>query len=158
VLKHVGTLGFVKGDINGKLRNFTSHTHLAGPTLDLLVYAPEGSSIEEYQLIKLREHPDSREFRTVTGGIFHVSGGAERDLIEFSSDRIAKRTWTLHLNLAPGEYGLLPPGSYQSSDAGAQLGKMFTFSVQRSAAITTPQTSGEAPVQFPVPFEREKKR
>lgn len=131
VLKSIGTLGVVKGDVNGKLRSGSSKTKLPQP-IKLLVYAPEGTVIAEYQLIKLHAHSGSREFRTVTGGVFHVSGGTERDTLDFQSEHIAQRTWTIPLsNLQPGEYGLLPPGMSKSDSASAQLGKMYTFSVGR---------------------------
>jgi hypothetical protein len=129
VLKSMGTMGVVKGDVNGKIKGNASKSHLRQP-LELLVYAPEGTAITEYQLIKLRTHSDSREFRTVTGGVFHVSGGAERDTLEFSGKHIAQRTWTIELaDLKPGEYGLLPPGMGDARSASAQLGKIYTFSI-----------------------------
>ena len=60
-----------------------------------------------------------------------MSGGATRDDIDFQSQHIAKRTWTISLSgLKPGEYGLLPPGLSESRSASAQLGKMYTFSVK----------------------------
>jgi hypothetical protein len=95
-----------------------------------LIYAPEGSQITEYQLIKLRTHSNAREFRTVTGGIFHVSGGAKRDDLPFEGQHVAIRTWIVELDgLTAGEYGFLPPGAIQAQSASAQLGKMYTFTV-----------------------------
>lgn len=132
VLKKMGTMGIVKEDVNGKVKGGTCKTHLKQP-VDLLVYAMEGASITEYQLIKFRTHSDSREFRTVTGGVFHESGGAQRDILEFTSKHIAQRTWTIHLaNLAPGEYGLLPPGMSDARSASAQLGKIYSFCIAKS--------------------------
>jgi hypothetical protein len=131
VLKSVGTLGVVKHDVNGKLHGGSSKTSLTQP-IRLLVYAPEGTAITEYQLIKLHTHSSSREFRTVTGGVFHVSGGTERDTLEFEGKHIAQRTWAIALgNLMSGEYGLLPPGIYESRSASSQLGKMYTFSIAK---------------------------
>jgi hypothetical protein len=129
VVKSVSTLGVVKGDVNGKLRGGSSKTHLAQP-IELLVHAPEGTAITEYQLVRLHKHSSSREFRTVTGGVFHVSGGTERDTMEFVSKHIAQRTWTIPMSyFKTGEYGLLPPGISESRSASAQLGKMYTFSI-----------------------------
>jgi hypothetical protein len=128
VVKNVASVGIVKGDLNGRLRYAHSHLKISNP-LELLVYTPEGTQITEYQLIRLRTHHNAREFRTVTGGVFHVSGGSQRDTLAFSSQHIAARTWTIALNdLQPGEYGLLPPG-VEARSASAQLGKMFTFTV-----------------------------
>src|SRR5450759_3064920 len=67
VLKTIGTAGIVKGDVNGHLNGGHSRTARKSP-VTLLVYTPEGVAIREYQLLRLRENKDSREFRTVTGG------------------------------------------------------------------------------------------
>ena len=92
----------------------------------------EGTAITEYQLIRFRTHSDSREFRTVTGGVFHASGGSDRDVVEFASKHVAQRTWTISLaNLTQGEYGLLPPGMSEARSASAQLGKVYTFSIPK---------------------------
>jgi hypothetical protein len=75
----------------------------------------------------LRGHNDSREFRTVTGGVMHVSGGATRDVIPFEGKKIANRMYKVLLpNLGAGEYGFLPPGAVTSSNS-ASIGKMYTF-------------------------------
>jgi len=76
----------------------------------------------------LRTHSNGREFRTVTGEIFHVSGGSNPDDLPFDSQHIATRTWTITLDGLPlGEYGLLPPGAIGARSASAPLGKMYTF-------------------------------
>jgi hypothetical protein len=131
VLKAVATLGIVKQDVNGRLRKASSPTHLRVPT-DLYVYCPEGSGITEYQLVRMHLHSNAREFRTLTGGVFHRSGGAKRDEVDFESDQIAGRSYMVNLAaLEPGEYGILPPGGYNGgSNASAQLGRMYTFSVK----------------------------
>ncbi len=124
VLKSVSTVGIVKGDVNGRLRGGTSKTRITRP-IRLLVHCQEGTQVTEYQLIHLRTHSNGREFRTVTGGIFHVSGNSDRDDLPFDSQRIAPRTWTISLEaLKAGEYGLLPPGAIEGRSASAQLGKM----------------------------------
>lgn len=129
VIKSISTIGIVKGDVNGRIKKSSSRLRLSVPA-ELLVYCLEGVEITEYQLIHLRAHSDSREFRTVTGGVFHRSGGAKRDTLEFESSRVAKRTYMVKLPpLEAGEYGLLPPGLSMANSASAQLGKMYTFSV-----------------------------
>ena len=129
VMKSVGTVGIVKGDVNGKINGRVSRTPLTKP-IEVLVYCPEGTAISEYQLIRLRIHSNSREFRTVTGGVFHRSGGATRDTLDLpQAQHIAQRTWTIRRpDLPLGEYGLLPP-AFESRSASAQLGKMYTFTV-----------------------------
>jgi hypothetical protein len=130
VVKHVATVGIIKGDVNGRIPKPNSPTQLTTP-IQLLVYALEDTAITEYQLIRLHTHPDSREFRTVTGGVFHVSGGAKRDTFDLESVKIARRMYLVKLPvLAPGEYGILPPGATMARSASEQYGKMYTFRVR----------------------------
>lgn len=127
VLKHIATAGVVKGDVNGRILGPNSRNSVKTP-LEFLIYAPEGVAITEYQLLRLRAKSDGREFRTVTGGVLHVSGGATRDLVPFEGKRIASRTHVVVLpSLGAGEYGFLPPGGASSASASSQLGKMYTF-------------------------------
>jgi hypothetical protein len=128
VMKSIATVGVVKGDVNGRIIGAHSKTSIPNP-VRILVYVPEGTAITEYQLLKLRESGNAREFRTVTGGVFHVSGGAQRDLLPVENKKVASRTYELLLSpkLAAGEYGVLPPGGSVSSSASSQLGKIYSF-------------------------------
>ncbi|MGA2119451.1 MAG: hypothetical protein ABSH56_32465 [Bryobacteraceae bacterium] len=127
VLKSIGTVGIVKGDVNGHVNGDHSKTQLKTP-VDLLVYTPEGVAITEYQLLRLRDSKDAREFRTVTGGVMHVSGGATRDLVPFESKKIAPRTYEIMLpNLGSGEYGLLPPTAGDATGSSGRIGKIYSF-------------------------------
>jgi hypothetical protein len=129
VLKSIATEGLVKGDMNGHIQGPRGKTIATFPVV-VAVYLPEGTSITEYQLLRLRTHSDSREFRSVTGGIVHVSGGATRDAVEFKSEKLAPRLYqiTLPAELGKGEYGLLPPGATGSSNM-ASSGKIFSLSI-----------------------------
>lgn len=129
VLKSIGTVGIVKGDVNGHVNNAHSGTQLKTP-VDILVYTPEGVAITEYQLLHLHEQKDSREFRTVTGGVMHVSGGATRDLMTFESKKIAPRTYEIVLpSLSSGEYGLLPPTAGDATGSSGRIGKVYSFRI-----------------------------
>lgn len=127
VLKSIGTAGIVKGDINGRVNGPHSQNQVKSP-LELLIYAPEGGNATEYQLLRLRDQKDAREFRTVTGGVLHVSGGATRDLMPFESKKIAPRTFVLSLpNIGPGEYGILPPAGGDATASSGRIGKIYSF-------------------------------
>ena len=127
VLKTIGTAGIVKGDVNGHVNGLHSKNQLTKP-VEMLVYTQEGVAITEYQLLHLREQKDSREFRTATGGVFHASGGATRDLIPFESKKVAPRTYLITLtSLNPGEYGLLPPVGTESAGQTGRIGKIYSF-------------------------------
>lgn len=128
-LKTFATDGIVKGDMNGHVPGGHAKTMITFPVV-LAVYTPEGTAITEYQLLRFRTHDTSREFRSMTGGVIHSSGGAIRDSVEFASQKIAPRVYqiTLDSKLGKGEYGLLPPGSYTSSNM-ASGGKIYSVSV-----------------------------
>jgi len=129
VLKSIATDGLVKGDVNGHIPGKTSKNVLTFPVV-LAVYVPEGTDIAEYQLLRLRDSGNAREFRSVTGGVFHSSGGASRDNVQFQSVKIAPRVYqiTLDPSLGKGEYGLLPPGAVSSSNM-ASGGKIYSISI-----------------------------
>ncbi len=128
-LKTLATDGIVKGDLNGHLAGKNSKYSLNTP-LDFLIYAPEGVAITEYQLLHLHESGNSREFRSMTGGVIHQSGGAQRDETAFEGKKIAPRMYEVVLDsgVKSGDFGFLPPGAMGSSNM-ASSGKMYTFHV-----------------------------
>jgi hypothetical protein len=123
----MATNGIVKGDINGHLNGGSSKTSVNTP-LEFLIKAPENSEATDYQLVHMHAKSDAREFRTMTGGVFHSSGGATRDAIQFDQKKLAKHVYQVILpeNLAPGEYAFLSPGLSNSTASGS-TGKAFTF-------------------------------
>lgn len=130
VVKSVATVGVVKGDVNGHLPGKHSHNNVTTP-LEFLIVVPEGVAITEYQLLHLRENGNNREFRTVTGGVFHVSGGATRDLLQYDGKKVGKRQYQVALGstLEKGEYGFLPPGAVADRNAAASSGKLYSFQI-----------------------------
>lgn len=128
-LKSFATDGLVKGDKNGHLAGKTGKIQLTRGT-NILLYVPEGTAPEEYQLIKFRVNGDNREFRSETGGVIHSSTGAQRDAISFTPTKLAPRMYqfTITPEMTIGEYGILPPGAVSTSNA-ASGGKMYTFTL-----------------------------
>jgi len=129
VLKTIASAGIVKGDVNGNINGAHSKNSVTSP-LQFKIVTAEGVAITEYQLLRLHENKDSREFRTVTGGVMHVKGGATRDLVPFESKKITPRVFEILLpnTLGVGDYGFLPPGAFGSASS-ASMGKMYTFRV-----------------------------
>jgi hypothetical protein len=125
-VKSLLTHGIVSRDMNGHIDGAKSPLVL--PTgVQILIYAPVGTEATEYDFLRFREHSDNREFRTLTGGVFHSESGADRDEIEFTPKKIAPQlyTFTVPIDIEKGEYGVLPPAS-----AGMQgTGKIFTFCI-----------------------------
>jgi len=128
-MKKFMTNGIVKGDVNGHVNGKHGKTTITFPA-SFAVYVPEGTAITEYQLLRLRESGDAREFRAVTGGVIHESGGSSRDVVEFQSQKLAPRVYqvTLEATAGKGEYGFLPPGNFSAKNMGS-TGKIYAVSV-----------------------------
>jgi hypothetical protein len=128
--KSILTHGIISKDMNGHLNGPTSALSL--PTgVEILIYAPLGTDANEYDFLRLQEHKDNREFRTLTGGVFHSESGAERNELEFHPKKIATQmyTFTVPADIEKGEYGVLPPGSANTQGL-AGTGKIFTFAIR----------------------------
>ena len=136
VMKQYATLGIDRGHINGKVMKPRSSFQLSCP-MEFLIRTPEGTSATEYQLLRLYEKGDRREFRALTGGVYHASE-AQRAAIVFTPEKVSSRTWRIRLNyLDRGEYGFLPPGVSASSIAAS--GKIYAFGVEGGDRMPTPE-------------------
>jgi hypothetical protein len=129
VLKSIATDGIVKGDMNGHVKGAESPTKLTTGA-SILIFMPETYSANDYILVKLHQNSNNREFRAVTGGVFHSSGGATKDTVEFGSQKLAPHVYALTFvtPLAPGQYGIIPPGATTTSNLAAG-GKIYSFSI-----------------------------
>ena len=127
VLKSIASQGIVKGDVNGRMQGPTSGTKMNTP-LEFLIKTPDGIEATDFQLVRLHVKSDAREFRTMTGGVIHSSGGSSRDQVQFQQTKITKRTYKITLpdTAPPGEYAFLAPGLTGSSASGS-TGKDYTF-------------------------------
>ena len=109
VAKKTITLSIVKGDLNGKVARPRSPLQVSTP-LEFLIKTLEGTSVTEYQLLRLHEKGDRREFRSITGGVLHQSGGSERDEVSFDAKKVGAAVWRVRVEQLPmGEYGFLAP-------------------------------------------------
>src|SRR5437899_5922450 len=77
-LKSTATHGIIKQDRNGHLNGRESKLALQAP-IEVLIYAMDGADAVDYDFLRFRINSNNREFRTMTGGVFHSSSGAERD-------------------------------------------------------------------------------
>ncbi len=127
LLKSIASEGIVKEDVNGRLQGHESPTKMNTP-LEFLIKAPDGLEATDFQLVHLHVKSNAREFRTMTGGVFHSSGGSSRDAVSFQQTQVAKRTYkiTLPNNLPAGDYAFLAPGLTAAS-AASTTGKAYTF-------------------------------
>ena len=129
VMKGIASYGIVKKDMNGHLEGKSAKTQTT-TSAEFLIVAPEGVAITEYQLLHLRQNGNNREFRSMTGGVFHSSGGATRDMVEFENTKVAARRYLVPASkLQKGEYGFLPPGAMASQNAAGSTGKIYAFSL-----------------------------
>lgn len=125
-IKSTVTHGIIKQDHNGRLNGRESKLLLPRP-IDFLIYVPEGVSAGEYDLLRFRLNSSSREFRVLTGGVFHSTGGADRDEVPFKPVKTAPRAYQFTVDQATpgGEYGILPPGTGNVTNGG----KIYTFAI-----------------------------
>lgn len=128
-VKSTVTYGIIKQDKNGQVDGPHSPLTLA-PGTQILFFVPDGTLPAEYAFVRFREHPERREFRIYTGGVFHNESGSDRDALDFDAERIAPRTYgfTLPEDMENGEYGMLPPGSSNVPGFNG-TGKIFTFRI-----------------------------
>jgi hypothetical protein len=125
-LKSTATHGIIREDRNGHLNGRESKLALQCP-IEILIYVPEGVSATEYDFLRFRINSDNREFRVLTGGVFHSSGGADRDEVKFTPVKTAPHTYqfTVNKDTGGGEYGILPPGTGNVTNGG----KIYTFAI-----------------------------
>lgn len=125
-LKSTATHGIIKEDHNGHLYGRESKLALQCP-INLLIYLPDGVSVNEYEFLRFRINSDNREFRVLTGGVFHSTGGADRDEVKFNPVKTAPHTYefTVEKETGGGEYGILPPGTGNVTNGG----KIYTFAI-----------------------------
>jgi hypothetical protein len=125
-LKSAATHGIVREDRNGHLNGRESKLALQMP-VEILIYVPEGVSANEYDFLRFRLNSDNREFRVLTGGVFHSTGGADRDEVKFAPIKTAPHTYqfTVDKSVGGGEYGILPPGTGNVTNGG----KIYTFAI-----------------------------
>ena len=125
-LKSTATHGIIREDRNGHLNGRESKLALQSP-IELLIYVPEGVSANEYDFLRFRINSDNREFRVLTGGVFHSTGGADRDEVKFNPVKTAPHTYqfTVDQSTGGGEYGILPPGTGNVTNGG----KIYTFAI-----------------------------
>jgi hypothetical protein len=125
-IKSTVTHGIIREDHNGHLNGRESKLALQCP-IELLIYMPEGVAASEYDFIRFRINSDNREFRVLTGGVFHSTGGADRDEVKFNPVKTAPHTYqfTVDKDVGGGEYGILPPGTGNVTNGG----KIYTFAI-----------------------------
>jgi hypothetical protein len=125
-IKSTVTHGIIKEDRNGRLNGRESKLALQCP-IEILLYLPEGVAASEYDFLRFRIHSDNREFRILTGGVIHSTGGADRDEVKFNPVRTAPHTYqfTVNQDTGGGEYGILPPGTGNVTNGG----KIYTFAI-----------------------------
>ncbi len=125
-VKSTLTHGIIKEDRNGVVSGRESKLLLPRP-IEFLIFAPEGITASEYEVLRFRLNSKDREFRVLTGGVIHSTGGAQRDDVKFTPEKVAPRTWKFSLERdTPGaEYGILPPGTGNVTNGG----KIYTFAI-----------------------------
>lgn len=125
-LKSTATHGIIREDRNGHLNGRESKLTLQAP-IEILIYAPPSVDIAEYDFLRFRINSDNREFRVMTGGVFHSQSGAQRDEVPYHAVKAGPRSWrfTIDRSVGGGEFGILPPGTGNATNGG----KIYTFAI-----------------------------
>ncbi|SNT22514.1 hypothetical protein SAMN05421770_105267 [Granulicella rosea] len=125
-LKSTATDGIIKQDHNGHVNGKESKLLLPRP-IEFLIYTADGVVASEYEYLRFRLNSNSREFRALTGGVFHSTGGAQRDEMPFAPVKTGPHTYTFTVgrDTPGGEYGILPPGTGNITNGG----KIYTFAI-----------------------------
>ena len=90
---------------------------------------PEGTSANEYQCVSMRTKQKQREFRISTASVVKA-GTADKNFVYFDAEKVASRLYRVELTqLAPGEYGFVPPNFAVVASDGA-VGKIYSFGVE----------------------------
>lgn len=127
-LMAVATRAFAGAHKNGVVRGRNSRYQVSMP-LELFIVVPEGTSANEYQCVSMRQKEKQREFRIITAGIVKA-GTADKNFVFFNAEKVASRLYRIQLTqLAPGEYGFVPPGAALHSSPGS-VGKIYGFGVE----------------------------
>jgi hypothetical protein len=129
-LKHLASAGVIKGEMTGLLGGNRSKLTLKIPA-SFILYVPEGRAPGEYQLLRLHENADSREFRAANGGIVKDAGGALRDVVDYTPRKIAPRVYVIDIgeDFEHGEYGFLPPSDTALGNAIPTSTKIYSFAL-----------------------------
>ena len=125
-MKSTLTHNIIKEDRNGVVTGREASLLLPRP-IEFLIYTPDGVTASEYELVRFRLNAKDREFRVLTGGVIHSTGGAQRDDVAVTMTKAGPRAWTFRLGSdTPGaEYGILPPGTGNVTNGG----KIYTFAI-----------------------------
>ena len=125
-IKSTLTHNIIKEDRNGVVSGREAKLLLPRP-VEFMIYTPEAVAAEEYDLLRFRLNSKDREFRTLTGGVIHSTGGAQRDEVPFKPVKTGPHTYTFTLakDTPGGEYGILPPGTGNVTNGG----KIYTFAI-----------------------------
>ncbi|HEY2468018.1 MAG TPA: hypothetical protein VGI45_09250 [Terracidiphilus sp.] len=129
-LKHYASAGVLKGEKTALVGGNRSSLSLKLPA-SFILYVPETRAPGEYQLIRMHANADSREFRAANGGIVHDAGGALRDVVDYSTKKIAPRVYLIEMgeDYESGEYGFLPPSDASPSNTIPTATKIYSFSL-----------------------------
>jgi hypothetical protein len=127
---------------DAELNGPTSKTRVKDRRPIFYLYVPDGTSADDFVLLKLTKKGDRREFQIGTfGGIGAGKSGVKRSKeLGYDSAHVAIRTYKITLNndLKPGEYaffmgtsqsGMMSAGHVSSSSGGTASGRIYDFTV-----------------------------
>ena len=113
----------------GHLPGATSSTKIISTNSDFLIVTPEGVSVVQYQLVRIRSKHTGREFHPAPGGDA-FGGGGNSEVVAYNPQKLGSTIWLVSLhNLPSGDYGFLPPVRGQLHSTTGFAKAIYTFHV-----------------------------
>lgn len=85
---------------------------------EFLLHVAEGDAPASYQLVKLTQKKDRREFKNGRSGFIGMKNGPGKAAVTFEANKVAAGIYLIKLDLEPGEYCFFKAAAGLNSDTG----------------------------------------
>ena len=120
ILKGLGRAAIIGGggaDVDIAINGTTSS--LAAPRKsEFLLHVVEGEGPANYQLVKLTQKKDHREFKNGRSGFIGFKTGPGKAAVPFEANKLSPRNYIIKLDLEPGEYCFFKAAGGLNGDSG----------------------------------------
>jgi hypothetical protein len=115
--------------IDGSVLRPESATQTYPGGSDFLIITTHETSAIQYELVRFKSDADKRTFKPAPSGEVYNAGGG--DLVHFDPQQLGPSSWLVSIHdVAPGEYGFLPPVTSQVHSTTNLATTLYTFRVK----------------------------
>lgn len=116
-------------EIEGSVLRPESATQTYPGGSDFLIITTHDTSAIQYELVRFKSEQDKRTVKPAPSGEVYNAGGG--DLVHFDPQQLGPSSWLVSLHdVAPGEYGFLPPVTSQVHSTTNLATTLYTFRVK----------------------------